>query len=202
MARRRYHETASQTAGPYLHIGVAPKVAGIEADRSDLGSSMKNGAPKGHAIRIAGTLFDGLGAPVTDALIELWQADANGLFQCPQETRGSADPGFIGWGRRTTDMQTGAFSFETIKPGRVPGFDKSLQAPHISVWVAARGINIGLHTRIYFDDETEANQQDPVLKRIRPPNRIDTLMARRTADGEYRFDIHLQGPAETVFFDI
>jgi protocatechuate 3,4-dioxygenase alpha subunit len=99
-------------------------------------------------------------------------------------------------------MNTGEFRFETVKPGAVPYPDGQMQAPHITAWIVARGINIGLHTRIYFEDEGDANTADPILSRIAHPNRIATLLAKKEADGHYRFDIHLQGPDETIFFDI
>ena len=99
-------------------------------------------------------------------------------------------------------METGEFVFETVKPGPVPFVDGRMQAPHISVWIVARGINIGLQTRLYFADEAAANASDPVLSRIEHQNRIPTLLAQPEGDGVYRFDIHLQGPKETIFFDV
>ncbi|MFY0692929.1 MAG: protocatechuate 3,4-dioxygenase subunit alpha [Paracoccaceae bacterium] len=195
-------ESPSQTAGPYVHIGCTPGFTGIETYGSDLGSVMRTGPVKGEEITITGTVFDGTGTALTDALVEIWQADADGLHNAPQETRGKADPNFTGWGRCASDMATGAFTFETVKPGRVPYPDGRLQAPHISVWIVARGINIGLQTRIYFEDEADANGEDPILSRIEHKTRITTLLARREEAGLYRFDIHLQGPEETIFFDI
>ena len=109
---------------------------------------------------------------------------------------------FTGWGRAAADLQTGEYRFDTVKPGRVPWRDGRLQAPHISMWIVARGINIGLHTRLYFDDEAEANSEDPVLTRIEHQHRVPTLLAARTADGLYRFDVRLQGENETIFFDM
>ncbi|NNK78768.1 MAG: protocatechuate 3,4-dioxygenase subunit alpha [Litoreibacter sp.] len=199
---KRVRETPSQTAGPYVHIGCTPGFTGIDVYEADLGNVMKTGPVKGEEITVTGTIFDGTGTALTDALVEIWQADADGLHNSPQETRGIADPNFTGWGRCASDMTTGAFTFETIKPGRVPYPDGRLQAPHISVWIVARGINIGLQTRIYFEDEASANSEDPILSRIEHRNRIPTLLAGREKDGVYRFDIHLQGPNETIFFDI
>lgn len=196
-------ETPSQTAGPYVHIGCTPNVAGISGVyESDPGSVMITGPAEGGAITIRGAVFDGTGTPLRDALVEIWQADANGLYNSPAETRGTADPHFTGWGRSACDMETGEFSFETVRPGPVPYTDGRPQAPHITFWIVARGINIGLQTRMYFADEAAANAEDPILTRLEHQNRIPTLMAERQGDGAYRFDIRLQGPKETVFFDI
>ena len=190
-------ESPSQTAGPYVHIGCTPNFTGIAAYGGDLGRAMKTGPVEGRGIVIAGAVHDGTGMALRDAMVEIWQADAGGRFA----GQAGADPGFTGWGRSPGDMETGEFRFETVKPGRVAWPDGRLQAPHVSVWVVARGINVGLHTRIYFDDEEAANAEDPILARIEHRARVPTLLARAAPDG-YRFDIHLQGPHETVFFDI
>lgn len=195
-------ESPSQTAGPYVHIGCTPNFTGINIYDSDLGASMKTGPVLGEEITIKGIVYDGTGTPLRDAMIEIWQPDAAGLFPSANETRGTADLNFTGWGRSSVDMTTGEFSFDTVKPGAVPFPDGRMQAPHITVWIVARGINIGLHTRIYFEDETEANAADPILSRIEHQNRIPTLIAKKTGTGTYRFDINLQGPNETIFFDI
>ena len=194
-------ESPSQTAGPYVHIGCTPNFTGIEMYGGDLGAVMKTGPVQGEEITIRGTVYDGTGTALKDALIEIWQADAAGLYSSPRETRGTADPNFTGWGRSPGHMETGEFTFETVKPGRVPFVDGSLQAPHITFWVVARGINVGLQTRMYFADEADANAEDPILKRIEHQNRVPTLMAKPEAPGEYRFDIRLQGEGETIFFD-
>lgn len=196
-------ETPSQTAGPYVHIGLLPNFTGIEGIfASDLGSGRTvSSATKGERIIIRGCVIDGTGAPIKDALIEIWQADADGLYSSPAEMRGDADPHFSGWARCPAHMETGEFEFHTIKPGRVPYFDGRLQAPHITFWIVARGINIGLHTRMYFGDEDAANAEDPVLARIEHRVRVPTLIASRQGD-VYQFDIHLQGSQETIFFDI
>ena len=195
-------ESPSQTAGPYVHIGCTPNFTGIEGIfDTDLGSAMVSDQTRGERITISGYIYDGLGEPLRDALVEIWQADTDGFHNSPAETRGSADPNFTGWGRCPTDMDTGIYRFETVKPGRVPFSDGRLQAPHITFWVVARGINIGLHTRMYFGDEKAANDEDPVLARIELKVRIPTLIALPVDDG-YRFDIRLQGDDETVFFDI
>jgi protocatechuate 3,4-dioxygenase, alpha subunit len=196
-------ESASQTAGPYVHIGCTPNFTGIHGvyDK-DLGCGpLVSEKTKGERITVKGFVIDGSGTPLKDALIEIWQADAEGLYQSPSETRGSADPNFLGWGRCPGDMATGEFVFETIKPGKVPFKDGRMMAPHISFWVVARGINLGLNTRMYFPEETEANAADPVLSRVEHKVRVPTLIASKEGN-VYTFDIHLQGENETIFFDI
>ena len=195
-------ESPSQTAGPYVHIGCMPNFSGIEIyGGDDLGRSMKTGAVQGEEITVTGVVYDGMGTPLRDAMIEIWQADAAGLYASANETRGAADPNFTGWGRSPGDPKTGEFIFETVKPGRVPFRDGRLMAPHATLWIVARGINIGLQTRMYFEDEAEANAEDPILTRIEHQSRVKTLLAKKTGEGAYRFDIHLQGPEETIFFD-
>ena len=198
----RLKETASQTAGPYVHIGLTPNFAEITGVYGeDLGTSMVNDRTRGERITIAGRVIDGADTPLRDCLIEIWQADGDGLYNSPSEMRGSADPNFTGWGRCPASQETGEFRFETVKPGRVPFNDGRLMAPHITFWIVARGINLGLNTRMYFGDEEKANAEDPVLARLEHKNRIPTLIAQR--DGNtYRFDIRLQGDRETIFFDI
>jgi protocatechuate 3,4-dioxygenase alpha subunit len=195
-------ETPSQTAGPYVHIGLTPNfcdIAGVYD--TDLGIQMVNDKTLGERITISGHIFDGAGALVRDAVIEIWQADSAGLYNSPSEMRGTADPNFTGWGRCPTRAENGVYSFETIKPGKVPFKDGRKMAPHITFWIVARGINIGLHTRMYFPDEQEANAADPILARIEHRDRVPTLIATR--DGaNLTFDIYLQGPKETVFLDI
>ncbi|EBA10094.1 protocatechuate 3,4-dioxygenase subunit alpha [Sagittula stellata] len=193
----RAKESPSQTAGPYVHIGCTPNFLGIEGVYpEDLGTRLITGDPAGERITIKGRVIDGAGNALKDALIEVWQADAEGRFA----GKGGAE-GFTGWGRSPGDMNTGEFTFETLKPGRVPFPDGRLQAPHVTFWIVARGINLGLHTRMYFADEEEANAEDPILTRIEHQSRVPTLLARKDGDA-YRFDIHLQGPDETIFFDI
>lgn len=195
-------ESPSQTAGPYVHIGLTPNFCGIEGVyKSDLGETMLVAATKGERITLELRVLDGSGTPLRDALVEIWQADADGLYPGTNDPRGEADPDFAGWGRSPADAETGVIRFETIKPGPVPFSSDRLQAPHINLWIVARGINLGLNTRLYFDDEDAANGDDPVLARIEHRDRIKTLIASRDG-GIYRHDIHLQGPEETVFFDI
>ena len=197
----RLRESPSQTAGPYVHIGLTPNFCGIEGVYpEDLGASMLNAKTKGERITVRMRAIDGTGTPLRDGLMEIWQADAAGLYNSPAETRGAADPNFTGWGRKAADMTTGECIFETIKPGRVPFPDGRLMAPHITVWIVARGINLGLHTRMYFGDEEEANAEDPILTRLEHHIRVPTLIASRAGD-TYTFDIHLQGEKETIFFD-
>ena len=198
----RFKETASQTAGPYVHIGCTPNFCGISGVYpEDLGTTIITGDAKGDRVTIRGRIFDGAGAPLKDALVEIWQADANGLYNSPSEMRGAADPHVTGFGRCATDMASGEFSFETVKPGRVPYPDGRMQAPHVTFWIVARGINIGLHTRMYFSDEEKANAEDPLLGRVEHRHRVETLIGRREGD-VVTFDIHLQGERETVFLDI
>ncbi|GAA4528809.1 protocatechuate 3,4-dioxygenase subunit alpha [Chelativorans composti] len=198
----RLKETPSQTAGPYVHIGLTPNFLGIEGIYpSDLGSEMINENTKGERIDVKVRVFDGTGTPLRDVLVEIWQADANGIYNSPNDPRGNADPNFMGWGRKPADMETGEMVFRTIKPGRVPFNDGRLQAPHINFFIAARGINLALQTRMYFGDEEEANKQDPVLTRIEHQNRVPTLIAPREGN-TYKFDIYLQGEKETIFFDL
>ncbi|HEY3147958.1 MAG TPA: protocatechuate 3,4-dioxygenase subunit alpha [Dongiaceae bacterium] len=188
-------ETPSQTAGPFVHIGTLPALAGLKTGAAPQLNVLAHDSTLGERIRIEGAIHDGAGVLVKDAMIEIWQANANGQY-------GSND--FKGWGRAATDFETGLFVFETIKPGRTLFHDGRKQAPHISVSIFARGINIHLQTRLYFSDEAEANTADPILQLIREPDRVATLIARKEPKAGlplYRFDIHLQGDRETVFFD-
>jgi protocatechuate 3,4-dioxygenase alpha subunit len=137
---------------------------------------------------------------VTDAVVEIWQADADGSYAGTPSPNSNTTAAFTGFGRKPTDI-TGTYRFETIKPGAVTNADGTAMAPHITLWITARGINIGLQTRAYFGDEVEANATDPVLARV-PDYRRETLIARAEGAGRYVLDIHLQGDNETVFFDI
>ncbi len=195
-------ETPSQTAGPYVHIGLTPNFCDINGVyEADLGTAMVNDKTLGERITVTGRVFDGAGAFVRDAVLEIWQADSAGLYNSPSEMRGTADPNFTGWGRCATRAEDGVFTFETVKPGQVPFKDGRKMAPHITVWIVARGINIGLHTRMYFPEETEANAADPLLLRVEHRERVATMIASREGS-TYTFDIRLQGDGETVFLDI
>jgi len=142
-------------------------------------------------------VLDGDGAPVDDAVLEIWQADAEGRYDHPDDGR-PADPRFRGFGRALTD-EAGRYRFVTIRPGRVPGPDGAPQAPHVNLTVFARGLLKQLTTRIYFADEP-SNQGDPVLAGIADPAARNSLLAVRGGAG-YRFDVVLQGKGETAFFD-
>lgn len=190
-------ETPSQTAGPYVHIGCIPTFAGLGGIYpEDLGLSPAADSAKGEAITITGSVYDATDWPLRDALLESWQADAAGLY--PGQS--GADPAVTGFCRFAADGETGLYSLRTVKPGAVPMRDGRLQAPHISLWIVARGINIGLSTRVYFADED--NSSDPLLGRIEQRPRAETLIAQRTSDRNYRFDIRLRGNDETVFLDL
>lgn len=181
--------TPSQTVGPYLHIGL-PWADGPYA--------VAEGAPD--AVWIRGTVYDGAGAIVPDALIETWQADPEGRFDHPDDPRGAkSHPDFRAFGRCPTDAR-GEYGILTLKPGSVPG-PQGDQAPHIDVSVFARGMLNRVVTRVYFPEEEAANAADPVLNSIADPDARATLVARPAPDG-YRFDVRLQGDGETVFFDI
>lgn len=197
-------ESASQTAGPYVHIGLAPGAAGFDIYEQELGWDIAGPNAKGERIRVEGRVIDGMGAPIKDALLEVWQANADGHYAHP-EGGGGVEDGFRGWGRVITDFDTGEWGFDTVKPGTTRGRNVGTQAPHLNFWIVARGINIGLNTRMYFADEAEANAKDPVLNLIEWENRRGTLVANRSErEGQvvYRFDIKLQGDDETVFFDL
>lgn len=199
-------ETASQTAGPYVHIGLAPKAAGFDIFEKNFTNVLAGPETQGERIRIEGRVIDGSGTPVRDVLIEIWQANAAGKYNHPADRQEKPlDKDFRGWGRACSDFETGVYTVETVKPGSVMGRNGRPMAPHVNLWIVARGINIGLNTRMYFSDETEANAKDPVLNLIEWEVRRKTLIAQRSEqNGQvvYRFDIHLQGPEETVFFDI
>lgn len=201
---RYLKETPSQTAGPYVHIGLAPGAAGFDIYQQELGWDIAGSNAAGERIRIEGVVIDGTGSPVKDVLIEAWQANSQGHYAHPEHA-GDVEEGFRGWGRVITDFATGEWGFGTIKPGPVAGRSGSMMAPHINLWIVARGINVGLNTRLYFADETEANAADPVINLIEWESRRQSLLATRSErDGQtiYRFDICLQGENETVFFDI
>ena len=187
-------QTPSQTVGPFYSLGLTQKTTNLLVSETT----------QGEKIRIEGCVFDGDGKPAPDAMVEIWQANAYGRYNHPDDKQEKPlDSTFLGWGRSGTD-KTGAFSFETVKPGSVPGPEESVQAPHINVTVFARGMLVHAYTRIYFGDES-ANETDPVLSSIRDKSRRQTLIADREEKNDkpvYRFDIRLQGENETVFFDM
>ena len=208
-------ETASQTAGPYVHIGLAPREAGFDIFARNFGNVLTTAETQGERIRIEGRVFDGIGTVLKDVLIESWQANAHGRYAHPADRQAgkALDPHFRGWGRACTDFETGVYRFDTVKPGLVAGRvsggfagnGSRFMAPHINLWIVARGINLGLNTRLYFSDEAQANANDAVLNLIEWEARRQTLIATREEQGSavvYRFDIRLQGDAETVFFDL
>ncbi len=197
-------ETPSQTAGPYVHIGLAPGAAGFDIYREELGRDIAGPNAKGTRIHVEGCVYDGMGAPIKDVLIEVWQANSEGHYAHPEDG-GGVEEGFRGWGRVISDFDTGLWGFDTVKPGPLAGRNGGQQAPHLNFWIVARGINVGLNTRMYFEDEAEANAKDQVLNLIEWEHRRATLVASKSErDGQpvYRFDIRLQGDAETVFFDV
>lgn len=192
-------QTPSQTVGPFFAIALTPGQYGYEYP-SIAGPDMVNADTEGEHIRIEGRVLDGDGAPVGDAMIEIWQADALGRYAHPADPRGS-NASFRGFGRAGTGTDSDTrFAFRTVKPGAVD----ERQAPHINVAVFMRGLLSHAYTRIYFSDEPAANAADPVLSTV-PAERRPTLIASREDSAGtivYRFDIYMQGERETVFFDV
>jgi protocatechuate 3,4-dioxygenase, alpha subunit len=187
----RLGTTPSATVGPYLAIGLTWPDGVWAAEEGTEGASW-----------IRGRVFDGAGDLVPDAMVETWQADPDGGFPSPEDPRGAASyPGFRGFARSFTAQPPGEFAVHTLKPGRVPDGEGGLQAPHIDVSVFARGILDRVVTRIYFADEVAANAEDAVLRALPDDAARQTLLATPDGDG-YRFDIHLQGARETVFFAV
>ena len=193
-------QTPSQTVGPYFAYGLTPEQYRYPF-RSTASNVIAKAGTDGTHIRIEGQVFDGQGDPVPDAMIEIWQANAHGRYNHPDDDRQDnlLDPDFKGFGRVGTDSD-GGFWFETVKPGAI---DRAC-APHINVIVFMRGMLSHAYTRVYFSDEATANDGDPVLSVVEAARR-GTLIARRDEQPGgivYRFDIHMQGQNETVFFDV
>lgn len=182
-------ETASQTAGPYVHIGCLPNMAGVESVFvDDLTCNVTLDADQ--IITLSGRVFDGDGQVCKDVMLEFWQADASGDYE----------HGI--WHRAGTDLGTGEYSIDTILPSATSDLDGQKLAPFINVWVVARGINLGLLTRIYFYENDALNAADPHLALV-PNKRKQTLYATQMdPPNTYRFDVRLQGVNETVFFQI
>ena len=212
------HQTPWQTTGPFFHFGLAWKGGADLVGDSTLGARTDLTAPGhdpttgsrhsgrertlGERIEIVGHLFDNTDAPLTDALLEIWQANAAGRYAHPEDSRDDValDPNFVGFGRAATDKD-GGFRFRTIRPGRVPGPGNTLQAPHIALGMVGPGMLKRFVTRIYFSG-APGNEDDPILAHV-PESRRQTLIAHAAPDAPrtYRFDIHLAGPHETVFFE-
>ena len=194
-------QTPSQTIGPFFAYGLNPEGYGRKGIAANL---LAAPATLGERIRIEGRVLDGKGAPVGDAMLEIWQANAAGRYRHGADARDAVpvDGTFTGFGRTLTDMD-GMFRFDTIKPGRVPGRGNALQAPHIGLIMFARGMPNHVYSRIYFSDETKANAEDAVLAAVEAARRKTLIAERRDEAGGavYRFDVHLQGADETVFFD-
>jgi protocatechuate 3,4-dioxygenase alpha subunit len=189
--------TPSQTVGPFFAYGLTPN--GKYQWNDAFTSNLVTPDTSGDRIRVEGAVYDGDGVPVPDAMLEIWQADAQGRFADPQDKRAMPNASFKGFGRSGTGPK-GEFAFDTIKPGSVPDPDGKPQAPHILMAIFSRGMLRQNYTRIYFDDEA-GNAADPVLALV-PADRRATLIAKRTSSGVYRFDIRLQGDDETVFFEV
>jgi protocatechuate 3,4-dioxygenase alpha subunit len=184
-------QTPSQTVGPYFAYGLTPAQYGYDWT-SIADPEMADEGVAGQRFTLEGQVLDGQGQPITDALIELWQADAAGRYAAP-----GANSRFTGFGRcGTGTLPDGLFRFRTIRPG-APGPG---EAPHLNLIVTMRGLLLHAFTRVYFDGEP-ANADDPVLALI-PAERRHTLLARETAAGVWRFDIRMQGDDETVFLDL
>lgn len=189
--------TPSQTVGPFFAYGLTPN--GQYTWNDAFTNNLLTSDVSGDKIRVEGAVYDGDGAIVPDAMLEIWQPDAQGRFADPQDSRALPNASFRGFGRCGTHV-TGGYSFDTIKPGPVPGADGKPQAPHIVLAIFGRGMTMQVYTRIYFDDEP-ATATDEVMN-IVPADRRASLVAKKTAPGVYRFDVHLQGDNETVFFDV
>lgn len=199
--------TPSQTVGPYFAYGLTPKGRlkwdpdGTYSWKETIGDNLITPDATGEKIRIEGQIVDGDGKPINDAMLEIWQADAQGRYASPYDSR-RPNTQFKGFGRSAVNSN-GEFGFSTIKPGSVPGPNGKPQAPHIGFCIYSRGMLRQVYTRLYFADEA-ANATDQILALV-PADRRDTLIAKKEVQGDtvvYRFNIRVQGDNETVFFDI
>lgn len=192
--------TPSQTVGPWFAYGLVPNK---EYDWSDLATgNLITPDVAGERIAIEGRVVDADNVPMPDAMLEIWQADSQGRYAHPRDSRALPNSSFKGFGRVGTNAK-GEYHFDTIKPGAVPGPNGKPQAPHILVAFYSRGLLTHMYTRIYFADEA-SNAGDPILALV-PADRRETLVAKREMRGNlpvYRFDIRVQGDNETVFFDV
>jgi protocatechuate 3,4-dioxygenase alpha subunit len=200
--------TPSQTVGPFFAYGLTPEGRcqwdpnGTYSWKETIGDNLVTPDASGERIHIEGRVTDGDGQPINDAMIEIWQADSQGRYANPRDNRALPNTQFKGFGRSATD-KNGIYSFDTVKPGAVPGPNGKQQAPHIVVCIFSRGMLRQIYTRLYFSGET-GNDADPILALV-PAARRGTLIAHKEARGGqtvYRFDIRVQGKDETVFFDI
>jgi protocatechuate 3,4-dioxygenase alpha subunit len=195
--------TPSQTVGPFYAYGLTPKGRahwdpdGTYSWKETVGDNLVTPDASGEKIQIVGIIRDGDGAPIPDAMLEIWQSDSQGRYAHPRDPR-APNASFKGFGRSACNKD-GEFGFNTVKPGQVPGPDGKPQAPHIVVCIFSRGMLRQIYTRMYFPDEN--NDGDAILALV-PVDRRHTLIARKEKDGVYRFDIRVQGGDETVFFEI
>jgi protocatechuate 3,4-dioxygenase alpha subunit len=195
-------QSPSQTVGPYFAYGLTAGQYGYPFS-TVVTPGLVDETTDGQPMRLVGQVFDGEGNPIDDAMIEIWQANAHGRYNHPADDRrdNRLDPDFSGFGRSGTGADPKKrFVFDTVKPGAIGDG----QAPHLNMIVLMRGLLVHVFTRVYFDDEADANAADPVLRSV-PEERRSTLIARRepaAAGCVYRFDIHMQGTEETVFFDM
>lgn len=193
--------TPSQTIGPFAAPCLTPNEQGKTNYQWQqlINNNLVTADAVGERIRIEGRMFDGEGAPIDGILFEIWQADGQGRYAHPRDPR-RTNSSFKGFGRVESNLD-GTFTFDTVKPGRVPGPNGTMQARHVVVAIHMRGILQHLFTRIYFADEA-SNAEDPILQLV-PADRRETLIAKRDAAGAvYRIDLRIQGDRETVFFDI
>ena len=194
-------ETPLQTAGLYVHIGLAAATAEFDIFRRELGRRIAPDDAPGKGVRITCRVIDGMGDAVKEVMFEILQADASAIFPHPDDPRhAEVTPGFRGFGRVIPDFNSGDFAIDTMKPGPVPMKGRAAAAPHLNLWLITRGINLGLNTRLCLGDED--NSADPIAKLIEQDHCRWTLIAEKTFDGLYRFDIRLQDNSKTLFPDV